>query len=242
MFDLNCNKCGEVYHADEQHIGKKFECKKCKNLITIFKPTVTTYQKPISDDSKRERNVLKPNPIERFLFKFRYHHGFRNKIIWLSAIVIVLAVVITGIVSNKWDNDELTGSNLHLENGTIIFSAFNDFGYGEIRVENGTNSDALIKLVKEKSLIQAVYIRKKNEVTLRNISPGVYEVLFCFGLSWDNGQKRFMRDCSYSKFEEGFIFEETDEGYDTYKITLHPVIGGTAKTETISRDEFERFE
>lgn len=105
-------------------------------------------------------------------------------------------------------------------------------------IENGTTSDAVVKLVKGKFISKFVYIRKKSSVTIYGISTGTYTVIFATGLDWDGVKQDFKRNCSYAKFDDSLVFRETANEYTVYTITLHPVATGTAKTQNIRRDEF----
>ena len=139
-----------------------------------------------------------------------------------------------------------------LANGKVISSlSYYLNGNGKLVIKNGTNDDAVVKLIRssiDKSVYTA-YIRAKSNHTITSISDGNYELLFMHGKDWDNANQTFLVNKSYSKFTDDFYFttqevEQYDgvyEEYSVYEITLHPVIGGTAKTTDISIGEFDKY-
>ena len=139
-----------------------------------------------------------------------------------------------------------------LPNGTIINS--NPYyldGLGEFKIDNGTDRDAVVKLVNtdiEKSVF-TVYVKSKNIYRIKKICDGTYKLLFNIGQDWDKINKRFTVNNSYSKFRKLYNFETHEQTYydkietkySTFEITLHSVIGGSAKTDNIDPKEFENY-
>jgi hypothetical protein len=66
-------------------------------------------------------------------------------------------------------------------------------GAGEVWVTNDTGHDALATLVPSQSTapLRAIYIQAKNRVCMRNIAPGVYDLLAEVGENWDASHVRF---------------------------------------------------
>lgn len=137
-----------------------------------------------------------------------------------------------------------------MPNGTILSSEpLYLEGLGELKIENGTGLDAVFKLVRNypKESIYTVYIRAKSTYEISEISDGVYDLYFAHGRDWDKESQRFLVNSSYSKFEDSFDFttEYQSDGinliYTAGRITLHPVVGGSAKTDTVSENEFSQF-
>jgi len=139
-----------------------------------------------------------------------------------------------------------------LLNGTVLNSEplyLNGFGY--ILIENGTDSDALAKLVLKdpKISVYTVYIKAKETYKISKISDGLYDLVFAQGKDWSKESKKFLTDNSYSKFEETFKFitktEQEANGvrrtFSTFKVTLHTVAGGSAKTDAVSEKEFNKY-
>lgn len=137
-----------------------------------------------------------------------------------------------------------------IPNGTIIKSRSAYLqGEGEILIKNGTNQDAVAKLIIGKTSIYSVYITAHSNYTIKNISDGYYNLVFALGNGWDATNKVFVDNNSYEKFDEGFNFttyktytgDYVDTHYKTFSITLNPIIGGTAKTEQIDSALFDSY-
>ena len=109
----------------------------------------------------------------------------------------------------------------------------------------------MVKLVRNysKKSIYTVYVRARSTHTIGEISDGVYGLYFAHGRDWDEESQKFLVNSSYSKFEDNFYFtteyEYQSDGvkriYSTLEMTLHPVVGGSAKTDTVSENEFSQF-
>jgi len=139
-----------------------------------------------------------------------------------------------------------------LPNGTLLNSVpLYLKGLGQLKIENGINFDAVVKLVRSypRKSIYTVYIKAKSTYKIIGISNGIYNLYFTHGKDWDKENQKFLISRSYSKFEDDFNFTTRDvtkyngvyEKYSIYEITLHPVLGGSAKTDTISENEFSQF-
>ena len=150
------------------------------------------------------------------------------------------------------NNINVNRTYISLPNGTVLNSApLYLEGLGELKIENGIDLDAVAKLVKNypKKSIYTVYIKAKSTYKISEISDGVYDLYFAHGRDWDKESQKFLVNNSYSKFEDNFDFTTKNEYqsdgvnriYTTFKITLHPVVGGSAKTDTVSENEFSQF-
>ena len=66
-------------------------------------------------------------------------------------------------------------------------------GAGELWVSNETNQDALATLVQSHTSapLRAIYIQAKSKVCIRNIAPGLYDLLAEVGENWDAAHTRF---------------------------------------------------
>jgi hypothetical protein len=131
-------------------------------------------------------------------------------------------------------------------NGANIVSPQGPRGPGSLIVENGTDHDAAIKLVYDTVPIKInrfVYVRSKEKAVVGNIGQGTYLLRFSAGMDWGENCWGFFRDADHSQFADPLHFTEirTAEGttYATYKVTLHPVPEGQAKTHTIDKSVFE---
>lgn len=153
---------------------------------------------------------------------------------------------------NNIENINIKKEYHSLPNGTILNSVpFYLKGLGELKIENGTDLDAVAKLVRSypRKSIYTVYIRAKNSYKIIGISNGTYDLYFTHGKDWDEVNGEFLVSKSYSKFKDNFEFATKNvtknggeyEEYSVYEVTLHPVLGGAAKTETVSENEFNKF-
>jgi hypothetical protein len=144
------------------------------------------------------------------------------------------------------------GENFSLSNNTVIdSSSYYLHGNGELKIENGTNYDAVAKLVKPSvgKSVYTVYIKANSGLTIKNITDGLYELYFAHGQDWDLVNEEFNYNKSYSKFEDSFNFTTKEtrkhdgvyENYTIFEVTLHGVIGGTAETDNVSEIEFSNF-
>jgi hypothetical protein len=125
---------------------------------------------------------------------------------------------------------------------------------GWLQITNGTDHDAIVKLVAQADatkavspgsavLHRAVYVSAHSSVKLERISPGQYRVLFCTGSGWDGGRNSFRTEYATRLFRRALLFSEqlTPEGarYTTYTLTLHGVPGGTAVADAFSKRTFD---
>ena len=113
-------------------------------------------------------------------------------------------------------------------------------GAGELVVENGTESDAVVKLVNDETgrTERIVFVRAGDTARVYNIAIGRYTLLY--GLGWDltAATRTFSRHARYGEFERPFLFEETSQHYTIWETTLHTVAGGNARTSDIGEAAF----
>ena len=136
-----------------------------------------------------------------------------------------------------------------LANGTDITPpAPGTPGLGKLTVKNGTNRDAVAKLVtgtddpKTWQTQRYVYVKANDTVVLEGIRIGTYRLAFMSGVDWDTDARKFLREVSASQFEEPFEFkeEQTERGtrFSTWEVSLNPVAGGTGKTSSLPEGAF----
>lgn len=139
----------------------------------------------------------------------------------------------------------------YLPNGTVLSRGFYPLkGEGIINISNGSGSDAVVKLITSNGQkAYSVYVRSNNSYSIKKINDGNYRVLFSFGSNWDETQKKFLVNPSAEAFDKNFDFStyDTNDGdyvtthYSTYDITLNPVLNGTAITNPIDPNEFNKY-
>lgn len=130
------------------------------------------------------------------------------------------------------------GNGTKLSNNPIYFK-----GDGELEIDNGTSLDAIAKLVNintNKSII-TVYIKARSVYNITEISDGDYKLFFNLGNDWDDKLKAFSVNSSYEVFEEKFDYKTTATQYQTFSVTLNPVVNGQAETNEVNPVEFGNY-
>ncbi|GMU97206.1 hypothetical protein [Ignavibacterium album] len=152
-------------------------------------------------------------------------------------------------LNNRETKDFSNIPEKYIPNGKIFFKNKRYFtGLGELTIKNGTNNDAVLKLVSNninKSVL-TVYVRRNSNFTIKKIKDGNYKLFFVVGRHYDEDSLIFLQDCSFAVFEEDFPFitdkyrlkDKIKTEYSIFEITLHPVIGGKARTNEIAKNEF----
>lgn len=116
-------------------------------------------------------------------------------------------------------------------------------GDGSLKISNGTERDAYIKLVEPTSrqLVAAIYVKSKTDFTTERIPDGTYELLFVTGKDWDAKTKSFTRDKSFTKFDKSLEFVTTPQAYSIITLTLNPVVNGNATLSGVDEQEFGQY-
>jgi hypothetical protein len=120
-------------------------------------------------------------------------------------------------------------------------------GGGALTVSNGTGRDAYVKLVEPNSrtLVAAFSVKSNSSFTQEQIPDGAYRVLFVLGNGWNPQTQSFTKNKSFAKFDKllNFTTMQMMGGiqYRVFKITLHPVRSGKAKTSGVSQKEFDSY-
>jgi hypothetical protein len=135
--------------------------------------------------------------------------------------------------------------------GAVMASGSIITGRGYLTIVNGTDTDAIAKLIDSgiRKSYREVYIHANSTFIIQNIAVGNYELLFSLGMDYAPSLNKFLRNPSYSKFDSFIPFQENQErigntirtNYDSYKLTLNTVVGGNASTSRISESEFEKY-
>lgn len=127
-----------------------------------------------------------------------------------------------------------------LETGTLVKDPGN--GQGEIRIENGTDTDAAVTLAQNGQAVGTVYTARNTTTTMTGLPTGSYRIYVAWGADWDPVAAGFSRSCTFDEF----VFDGTSEitygmapdyagGYD---IWLQTFPDGTATFESVDRDQF----
>jgi hypothetical protein len=118
---------------------------------------------------------------------------------------------------------------------------------GTLEVSNGNNLDAYVKLIEPNSrqLVSEFFVESNSNYTLNSIPDGTYRVIFALGKNWNSQTKSFAKRKSFAKFNKllDFTTMERSNGieYKIFKITLHPVAAGKARTRGVDESEFNRY-
>jgi hypothetical protein len=120
-------------------------------------------------------------------------------------------------------------------------------GGGTLKVSNGTNRDAYVKLIEPnfQQLVSAFFVKSNSSYTLNPVPDGTYRVIFALGKSWNPKTQAFAQSKSFAKFDKPLNFTTVQLGneiqYKVFQITLHPVVGGKARTSGVNEQEFKRY-
>ncbi len=119
-------------------------------------------------------------------------------------------------------------------------------GSSTITVKNGTERDALVKVVRllrKDQLIRNFYIPADTEFIASEIPPGEYVLRVAFGRDWNRTERKFNFRRAFSETEHFDITEEdTGDGirFSRMTITLHKVVDGNFRSYEISEEDFSR--
>lgn len=136
--------------------------------------------------------------------------------------------------------------NRSLPASTVLVSPIKRGG-GSLKVSNGTNRDAYIKLVNPRSrtLVAAFYVKSSSTFTLKHVPDGTYQILFVLGQDWDARTRSFTGSKYFAKFDRSLKFmtiQRSDRTeYTIFQLTLNPVVGGNTTTSRVGQQEFSRY-
>ncbi len=107
MIDVTCPQCGEVYHADAVHVGKRIRCTKCSSLLPIGAGGTLAQKPPEANGSP----TFQPPPSEARSAR----SSPRRAAFGLGSIVLLVVIITVGLVILLWyaGPDEGTRSALH---------------------------------------------------------------------------------------------------------------------------------
>lgn len=129
--------------------------------------------------------------------------------------------------------------------GTNLIRPSKEGGRAWLRISNGTNSDAIAKLVDNATnqTCRLVYIQAGAVTTISSIGSGHYTLKFSLGSGYIEESGKFLDSQSFSKFDETLDSTVSRAGnkleWMNHEVTLNPVPGGTARTSSISATDFE---
>lgn len=132
-------------------------------------------------------------------------------------------------------------------------------GRGVMNVKNGNRTDGVVVLTRTSSRrapVIACYVRGRRSATITGIPDGKYWVYYTLGRDWNTytdgffstGERGVFSDpCAYSTSsyttswsDSMYRYTQGHVRYTNWSITLNPVIGGNARTSSVSQNEFPR--
>jgi hypothetical protein len=125
--------------------------------------------------------------------------------------------------------------------GTIIKGNVLSGGDGELTIDNingGSDAIAYLTYNGRKDSLIGVFIRKGTTYTINNIRDGNYDLYILYGENWNPNTRKFEDYMQYTKFEDPFPYQTSNNMYRIWEVTLYTVINGNANTEVLSKDNF----
>jgi hypothetical protein len=129
--------------------------------------------------------------------------------------------------------------NRRLSNGRYLKRTASN-GSGQLKIKNGGRTDGVISIVpgKAKQPTVTVYVRGKQNFTVRGVRDGTYHIFVTSGTDWDSAARTFSRDCTFARFDDPFKFSTTSTTYTIWEVTVSAVAGGNATATEVGADEF----
>lgn len=202
MLTIRC-QCGEIFHAEERHIGRAIRCSRCGHVLSID-ATPPTSPKRGSIESWTSTRL--PVATRRL---------FRR---WGIAALVLAVVVTTGTallftrkqgqqgpitqppileppaeIVDRPASEPLPSMSAarpsditRPKTGTNLWTPREASGHGVLRINNGTSYDAAVRLRDEDSGIvrRFVYVRTGEVTTLSAIAPCRCRLFFELGTDW----------------------------------------------------------
>ena len=108
-----------------------------------------------------------------------------------------------------------------------------------IRIENGVDKDAYIKLVNQyHEVVLTFLVGAKQTAVVNGIPLGSHEILYATGSMFSRGCDSFSQRGTASRFIQRVDYKSYTQGW---RLTLHRVSDGNARTNLISYDDFDRL-
>lgn len=125
-----------------------------------------------------------------------------------------------------------------LPNGTFIHR-LDIMGTGVLEIENGTARDAVLKIVDMLSdrAICSFYVSHNHSFRETQMPDRTCRLIFALGVDWDKVAGRFMGEQSFAEFDQNLDFS----AYSEYRLTLHKVVSGNAKTHQLKEADFLKY-
>jgi len=247
--EIRC-PCGEVYHATSAQAGKTIRCRACGRLVTISL-AVTGRHATTSQAARPHRPkwlawvlLAFPAALVAVLDVQGQNGGVQPASTPLyspPASTLEPPIVPEPSVQSALPHDSTPSCGFEPafrpSSGTPLVTRSTQ-GLGILTIENGTTADAYALLVSSSSgrRYAAMYLRAGTTAAIRRVAPDTYDLRFQFWDSWLR-INRFCTSRGSSQFDRPLIFEEIPDANGTlfsqFRVTLHPVPGGDARTHAI---------
>lgn len=274
IMDVTCSQCGAVYHSDESHVGKHLRCTRCGSTVPILASVRNIVSQPTSVPSNQQVNRAPIKTANRS--KSAYMVWAALGVILAGGVGLTLHFrnPDSGKTATAQQQSEQPQSPSEwkvvgeepapnsdktptvadtrpseynsLPTGARIEGDVGTGGHGELKVENGNDEDAVVRLAMTDSdeTVRWFFVKAHGTARVGRIPAGNYRLVFTTGLNWVESQDSFSWHPTYSEFERTVIFNEQrdSEGiqYHSFSVTLHSVPFGNIHTRTITREEFLR--
>jgi len=254
----NCPFCRQEISPDAK------ECPGCNRVLVEQNPFYKT-----TNHHETKESTTKTESVFYKLKKQIQRSDFLRKI-RIKYLIVAVAVILVVWISNGADpyysnsgaksplptptqqtleeilDTQTKTSDISPSHGAIIKKVGTYFyGDGSLEISNGTNLDAVAKLIRSGTSVLTVYIRANSTYTISKISDGVYWLAFAQGTGWDSTTGQFLTNKQYSAFDSTFDFETTEDAeyeyYSTWEVTLNPIVGGNAETSNVDPTQFNAY-
>lgn len=139
-------------------------------------------------------------------------------------------------------------NSIRPQTGLILARARTRSGLGELRLINGSDLDACVKvqsLENRKETSWKAFLRAKENILIQKVPPGEYRVKFALGKSWNSESSQFAFDRTFFKtddeldFQEVILPERNEIRFSRITLNLNESWAGNVRRISISEEEFD---
>jgi hypothetical protein len=174
------------------------------------------------------------------------------KYIYIVVLIQVVTILCTGCLGpSNTESHSIQTPIIYPDppTGTLISGSQLSGGYGELTIDNtagGSNAVAVFTQLGNKEPLSAIFIKKGDTYTFKQVADGTYELYFILGGNWNPELKKFTTRPIYQRFTDKFTFTTTGFTttglqYMTYKVTLYAVREGNANTDNVKENDFPKL-
>ncbi len=253
MIRAQCS-CGEVFHAGPEHAGQRIRCR-CGRVVDIPSPDGDAVVARSADARSVVSRNVNPSQARRrgaagiaigLVLVLGFWFDSRPSPIHMAAAEAgPKGVASTASPQPLPPAVASCASSDSIKNGARIVRVRHP-GRSYLRVENGTDADASVMLVRPvtRGVVAGMFVRAGANAVLRGVPQGTWQVQFRLGHGWQRAKRAFCDRVEDSRFADLMQFAElrnvAEAGGSTvrsYSITLEPVAGGNARIVPMDSDE-----